>query len=407
MEEDIPQDELLRLAGLRYAAKNGNEEAGSSLKESLIERKALVLLREVGKELDWPKDSTLEARLESEIAKEREELEAKVKDAEENFGESEVREALLTQSKFVARTGSLSEAVEAYDKTLEKTVGSGQKIDVVLALIRLGFAANDFDFTRKNIARAKELIEKGGDWERKNRLRVYEGVFNLARRDMAGGAKLLLESLATFSATELCSYRDFILYTVITALVSVDRPTLKGSVANAPEILTMIHEIGRLEEFLQSVVACEYKTFMSALPDIIALLKTDRYLGVHSSYIGRELRVVIYTQFLQSYQSVRIESMANIFGVTVDFLDEELCRFITAGRINCKIDRVRLGLATASLDLCLGAYIACMLFPCLGWRNNPDDSPGCKERSVPEYNQARGCTLEQSPEALPCHLRLG
>lgn len=77
---------------------------------------------------------------------------------------------------------------------------------------------------------------------------------------MAGGAKLLLESLATFSATELCSYRDFILYTVITALVSVDRPTLKGSVANAPEILTMIHEIGRLEEFLQSVVACEYKT---------------------------------------------------------------------------------------------------------------------------------------------------
>lgn len=100
-----------------------------------------------------------------------------MKDAEENFGESEVREALLTQSKFVARTGSLSEAVEAYDKTLEKTVGSGQKIDVVLALIRLGFAANDFDFTRKNIARAKELIEKGGDWERKNRLRVRQLFF--------------------------------------------------------------------------------------------------------------------------------------------------------------------------------------------------------------------------------------
>lgn len=79
---------------------------------------------------------------------------------------------------------------------------------------------------------------------------------------------------------------------------------------------------------------------MASMPDTINLLKTDRYLGLHSNYIGRELRVVIYSQFLQSYQSVRLAAMADTFGVTVDFLDSELCRFIAAGRLNCKIDKV-------------------------------------------------------------------
>jgi 26S proteasome regulatory subunit N7 len=32
--------------------------------------------------------------------------------------------------------------------------------------------------------------------------------------------------------------------------------------------------------------------------------------------------------------------MATAFGVSTQFLDQELSRFIAAGRLNCKIDRV-------------------------------------------------------------------
>jgi 26S proteasome regulatory subunit N7 len=35
----------------------------------------------------------------------------------------------------------------------------------------------------------------------------------------------------------------------------------------------------------------------------------------------RELRVLVYTQFLESYRSVRLASMAASFGVSIDFLD--------------------------------------------------------------------------------------
>jgi 26S proteasome regulatory subunit N7 len=35
----------------------------------------------------------------------------------------------------------------------------------------------------------------------------------------------------------------------------------------------------------------------------------------------REIRTVVYSQFLESYKSVTIEAMAKAFGVTVEFID--------------------------------------------------------------------------------------
>ena len=50
----------------------------------------------------------------------------------------------------------------------------------------------------------------------------------------------------------------------------------------------------------------------------------------------------IAVQFLESYKSVTLQSMATAFGVSVDFIDEELVDFIVAGRLPAKIDKVPL-----------------------------------------------------------------
>lgn len=57
-----------------------------------------------------------------------------------------------------------------------------------------------------------------------------------------------------------------------------------------------------------------------------------------SRYFTREARVGAYTQFLVSYKSVKLETMAAAFGVTPALIDQELARFIAAGRIHCKVD---------------------------------------------------------------------
>ena len=53
-----------------------------------------------------------------------------------------------------------------------------------------------------------------------------------------------------------------------------------------------------------------------------------------------EMRIKVYSQFLQSYKSVTMENMANVFGVSQKFIDDELSNFISQGRISAKIDKV-------------------------------------------------------------------
>lgn len=47
-------------------------------------------------------------------------------------------------------------AIKAYEETLEKTVGSGGRIDVELAVLRLGLCWHDMDLLKNHLVKAKE-----------------------------------------------------------------------------------------------------------------------------------------------------------------------------------------------------------------------------------------------------------
>ncbi|KAG6753180.1 hypothetical protein POTOM_043226 [Populus tomentosa] len=264
----------------------------------------------------------------------------RIADAEENLGESEVREAHLAKSLFYIRIGDKDKALEQLKVTEGKTVAVGQRMDLVFYTLQLGFFYMDFDLISKSIDKAKNLFEEGGDWERKNRLKVYEGLYCLSTRNFKKAADLFLDSISTFTTYELFPYDTFIFYTVLTSIISLDRVSLKQKVVDAPEILTVIGKIPHLSEFLNSLYDCQYKSFFSAFAGLTEQIKLDRYLHPHFRYYMREVRTVVYSQFLESYKSVTIEAMAKAFGVTVEFIDLELSRFIAAGKLHCKIDKV-------------------------------------------------------------------
>merc|ERR1712232_1089897 len=73
--------------------------------------------------------------------------------------------------------------------------------------------------------------------------------------------------------------------------------------------------------------------------EVESVLVADRFLQKHCGYIMRELHVLGYKQFLDSYKSVTLDSMATSFGVSVEFLDLQLGRFIAAGSLTAKIDK--------------------------------------------------------------------
>ncbi|KAJ1696586.1 hypothetical protein LUZ63_005098 [Rhynchospora breviuscula] len=279
---------------------------------------------------------SMKKRIEEEIKK----LDEKIADAEENLGESEVREAHLAKSLYFIRICDKERALEQLKVTEGKTVAVGQKMDLVFYTLQIGFFYMDFDLISKSIDKAKNLFEEGGDWERKNRLKVYEGLYCMSTRNFKRAASLFLDSISTFTTYELFPYDTFIFYTVLTSIISLDRVSLKQKVVDAPEILAVIGKVPHLSEFLNSLYGCQYKSFFVAFSGLTEQIKLDRYLQPHFRYYMREVRTVVYSQFLESYKSVTMEAMATAFGVTFDFIDQELSRFIAAGKLHCKIDKV-------------------------------------------------------------------
>ncbi|KAB2038128.1 hypothetical protein E1A91_D03G118300v1 [Gossypium mustelinum] len=323
---DVSDIEKVRLSDEVLNSVQSNDM--TSYYETLVTDKVL--------ELDQSLLESMRAKNEEEIKK----LDEKIADAEENLGESEVREAHLAKSLYYIRIGEKEKALEQLKVTESKTVAVGQKMDLVFYTLQIGLFYMDFDLISKSIDKAKNLFEGGGDWERKNRLKVYEGLYCMSTRNFKKAANLFLDSISTFTTYELFPYDTFIFYTVLTSIISLDRVSLKQKVADAPEILTVIGKIPHLSEFLNSLYDCQYKSFFLAFAGLTEQIKLDRYLHPHFRFYMREVRTVVYSQFLESYKSVTIEAMAKAFGVTVEFIDMELSRFIAAGKLHCKIDKV-------------------------------------------------------------------
>ncbi|KAB2609174.1 26S proteasome non-ATPase regulatory subunit 6-like protein [Pyrus ussuriensis x Pyrus communis] len=323
---DVPDIEKVQLRDEVFASVKADDMA--PLYETLVSESVL--------ELDQGVMDSMRAKNQEELKK----LDEKIADAEENLGESEVREAHLAKSLFFIRIGDKEKGLEQLKVTESKTVAVGQKMDLVFHTLQLGFFYMDFDLISKSIDKAKNLFEEGGDWERKNRLKVYEGLYCMSTRNFKKAADLFLDSISTFTTYEIFPYDIFIFYTVLTSIISLDRVSLKQKVVDAPEILTVIGKIPYLTEFLNSLYDCQYKSFFKAFAGLTEQIKLDRYLHPHFRYYMREIRTVVYSQFLESYKSVTIEAMAKAFGVTVDFIDLELSRFIAAGKLHCKIDKV-------------------------------------------------------------------
>ena len=84
-----------------------------------------------------------------------------------------------------------------------------------------------------NLLDLKKLIKKSiyhndltflfyflGDWDRRNRLKVYEGLYAMSIRDFLKAANLFLETISTFTSYELMDYDLFVKYAVYCRYIS-------------------------------------------------------------------------------------------------------------------------------------------------------------------------------------------
>lgn len=436
-----PLDGILNVVGEGGASGPGKPLSRKSSAVGMIATKSPTATVTI------PWDEGLYQKLKEDNDRELDEYQKEEDEAVEKAGDTEIMAARGKRAEFWARVGDKvrethmamslhllsptdqppcylqEKSIAAYEDVFEKTGILGTKIDLVLAIIRMGLFYGDKLLVKKHVERAKTLVESGGDWDRRNRLKAYEGLYLLTVRSYNLAAPLLLDSLSTFTSYELCTYSNLVVYSVLAGSVSLKRVDFKSKVVDYPEIKAILGDgeeklaalTGRvsagpgaddavddgegqtqaeqaakktavnlttlgsstdqpeaemavdfspLARLVSSLYSGRYKNFFQALALVEEqFLTQDRYLHEHKNWFIREMRLRAYQQLLQSYRVVGLESMANQFGVTVDFLDRyvqalwfhvafyrladffsslhrDLAKFIAGGRIPCTIDRV-------------------------------------------------------------------
>lgn len=330
-----------QLQTLKYTNPTAKQQVKDELMAAIESQQMGPYYKFVCKELKWTEDQKLSQKLAAENEKTLKEMDEKIKDAEKNQGESELRDALLAKAEYLTKIGEKDEAVESIRKTMEKTVGLGNRMDLVFHNIRLGLFFMDHQLIQSNLERANTMMEEGGDWDRRNRLKVYEGLYSMAVRNFSKAADLFLETVSTFTSYELMDYKQFVKYTVYTGMIALDRRKLLDKIVKGSEISEVLHGCHDVQRYLMSLYNCHYSEFFQCLSQVEQTAKQDRYMHAHYSYYIREMKIKAYAQLLESYRSLTLEYMAEAFGVTEDYMDGELSRFIADGRLHCKIDKVR------------------------------------------------------------------
>jgi len=255
-------------------------------------------------------------------------------------GDVEVLDARIAAAEFAAGSLGREAALGKRDEVLAlPKLSRGKKIDAWMDSARVAMFYGDGSEIVERIEKASKLAEDGGDWDRRNRLKVYRALSKLLDRDFETASSLLLDCISTFSCDELCSYADFVAYATISNLLHLPRTQLKEKIIDGPEIRAVFNEMPRVRDLATALYDCDYEAYLRAVAHLQPFLVADRFLQPHAGFILRELHVLGYKQFLDSYKSVTLESMALSFGVGKDFLDLQLSRFIAAGRLTAKIDK--------------------------------------------------------------------
>lgn len=260
-------------------------------------------------------------------------------------GELEQAQCWIKLGEYYAQIGDRQLAQETLEKALTRAISTGAKIDIMLTIARLGFFYNDQIFVKEKLEQIDAMLEKGGgDWERRNRYKTYKGMHCLAVRDFKEAANLLVDSLATFTSVELTSYESIATYASVAGLFTLERTDLKAKVIDSPELLSLVSTTSALQSISSLTISLYTSDYASYFPFLLEsydnVLVPCKYLNKHADFFVREMRRKVYEQLLESYKTLSLKSMASAFGVSVEFLDNDLGRFIPNKQLNCVIDRV-------------------------------------------------------------------
>ncbi|XP_033355044.1 26S proteasome non-ATPase regulatory subunit 6-like [Bombus vosnesenskii] len=260
--------------------------------------------------------------------------------------------------EFFCETGNLDRATDIANSVInDETNSSSIKVEAAFGLFRIAHIKNNIRSMGQIITKITNLMEgshaSGSNWCCRNKLKVYEAVYYLATRNFPRAACLLLDCIPTFESYELLPFKEVVEYTTLSGIISLSRSELDSRFNNNGLLQqALLTEAPKYRAFFYSLYDCHYKEFFENLAWIECELRANPLLHFHYRYYVREMRLRAYCQLLQAYRTINLSRMATEFGVTEEYIEQEVAHFIANGKLHCKIDKVAGMIVTISAAGC-------------------------------------------------------
>jgi len=341
-EKDPGQDPILKAADMRnllYLQKAGRptEELLALVKEHNMKH----MYKSAWQQCDWKVDEDLIVEMDKVIAKEEGVARTELENAQENAGEVEVQKVRTRIAEFATLTASPEEAAKKWNEVAgekKKSASTTQKINQSYSILKIYLAYNKMDLFREELTKVKDLVESGGDWTALNILRVFEGLGEMRDRRFEKAADLFIGSIATYTATDLMSYERFLQYTILCSCLAKDRKTLKEKIVDSSDVKGV--NIPLMKDFVTCLVKCDYINYFQLLLRVMDFMKQDLLLHEHVYTYFRAMRLRGYTQYFVVYKTSTLAQLADVFGVSLEFVDRDIADFIYNGKLQGKINKV-------------------------------------------------------------------
>ena len=344
-DEFIPQEPALRLAEIRHLLSLDDTIVPASEKATLRveatnickkDNMSFLYKHTFGSDVDEELLKTMEEENKTKLAAlEQERVEG---EAGTDF---DLQEHNMKKAKYLVQIGDKASAFPLLEECLSKAVGGTTRIDIANIALRLALAYDERKHWVSWTEKLSTLVDKDGDWERRNRTAIYKAAMLMSRNQVKEASALLVPGIPTYTCTELMSFDSMVTMTVLAALVSLNRVDLRNKIINSSDVTQALLDQPVLKNFLYSYYECKSEQFMKALVEMEPIILRNRYFAPHVSTYARQATLVAMKQYLTSFHSVTLAAMARAFGLTVESLESRLVEYIALGKLPAVINAVK------------------------------------------------------------------
>lgn len=179
-----------------------------------------------------------------------EELKKKMEEDVDGIEEIDKATYILEIGKIYKEQKMMDKAIEQFKETIAQTQSFNTKIDAIFEILHIGLLEKNQEILKEYLEKCHQMLkEDGGDWEKKNKLKVYEGLNFILNKNFKDAGKNFLDALMTFTSYELFDFKTFVFYTAITNIITVDRKSLKERIIDNSDVLSCINDIPHLQNF--------------------------------------------------------------------------------------------------------------------------------------------------------------